>query len=150
MRGRRRELERVARRIRGSAEWGVRIARDPAPAGGSGASAEPARSGTAFLTAKKRARDEAFDRSRQAVEAAEHALVTLAKLAKEVRRQPAPEGAAAPPLLDAAFLVASSRTTRFKKAAKREAELCRNAGANLILSGPWPAYNFIQAEGPST
>ena len=51
-----------------------------------------------------------------------------------------------PPLLDAAFLVPAARRTRFTNAARREAEACARAGAQLTISGPWPAYNFIQPD----
>jgi hypothetical protein len=56
-----------------------------------------------------------------------------------------PAGATSPPLLDAALLVPSGRKLRFKAAVNREARRCREAGADLMLTGPWPAYNFIQS-----
>ena len=34
---------------------------------------------------------------------------------------------------------------RFKAEAKRQAALCASAGADMTLTGPWPAYNFIGA-----
>ena len=146
MRRRRPQLESVAKRIRGAEEWGVRIARrsDGASAPAASGSSDSAASGTAFLTAKRRARDEAHARIAAALEAAEHAFVVLRRFARETRRQDAPAGAATPPLLDAALLVPSSRKMRFKAAANREARRCREAGADLMLTGPWPAYNFIQ------
>lgn len=153
MRRRRPQLESVAKRIRGAEEWGVRIARrsSEAPAAGAAsgpfdaAQRRPATSGTAFLAAKRRARDEAHARAAAAKEAAEHAFVVLGRFAREARRQEAPDGATAPPLLDAALLVPSSRKLRFKAAVNREARRCREAGADLMLTGPWPAYNFIQS-----
>jgi hypothetical protein len=27
---------------------------------------------------------------------------------------------------------------------KRAARICRDADASLVLTGPWPAYNFVQ------
>jgi len=41
--------------------------------------------------------------------------------------------------------VPSGRKLRFKAAVNREARRCRDAGADLTLTGPWPAYNFIQS-----
>ena len=35
---------------------------------------------------------------------------------------------------------------RFKAEAKRQAALCASAGADMTLTGPWPAYNFIASE----
>jgi hypothetical protein len=152
MRRRRPQLERVAKRIRGAEEWGVRISRRSAESSTARASGRfdaaqgnPVASGTAFLAAKRRARDEAHARAAAASEAAEHAFVVLGRFARETRRQEAPAGAAAPPLLDAAFLVPSGRKLRFKAAVNREARRCREADAELLLTGPWPAYNFIES-----
>lgn len=146
MHARRLPLGRVIKRIRGADEWGVRIARNTAFAGGEAVPVGPASSGAAFLAAKKRARDQARAQSVGAAQAAERSLEALARLAKGTRRQPPPEGAAAPPLVDAALLVPASRKETFKLAARREAERCRTAGADLTLTGPWPAYNFVQLE----
>ena len=145
----RKRLDSVAKRIHGSEEWGIRIARRSAPAVPRKPPAQRVSTGAAFLAAKKQARDEARQESAAATEAAEHALVALARLAKDTRRQGAPEGAVTPPLLDVAFLVPSSRRAQFKAAANREAERCRRGGADLTLTGPWPVYNFVQAEGES-
>jgi hypothetical protein len=145
---RRQHLEGVAKRIHGSEEWGVRIVRSRTPP--SKARLTPIRerpgAGAAFLAAKKHARDAAREQSKAAIGAAEHALVTLGRLAKHARRHVPPDGATTPPLVDAAFLVPTTRRTRFKQAANREAERCVRAGAELTLTGPWPAYNFVQAE----
>jgi hypothetical protein len=152
MRRRRPQLERVAKRIGGAEEWGVRISRrsaesSTARASGSFGAAQGhvVTPGTAFLAAKRRARDEAHARAAAASEAAEHAFLVLGRFARDTRRQEAPAGATAPPLLDAAFLVPSGRKLRFKAAVTREARRCREAGADLLLTGPWPAYNFIQS-----
>lgn len=145
MRRRRPQLESVARRIRGTEEWGVRIARQSGSSSTSSPVSRPARSGTAFLAAKRRARDEAQARAAASIEAAEHAFVVLGRFARETKRQEPPAGATSPPLLDAALLVPSSRKLRFKAAVNREARRCREAGADLTLTGPWPAYNFIQS-----
>jgi gas vesicle protein GvpL/GvpF len=145
MRRRRPQLESVAKRVRGAEEWGVRIMRTQDGSPAARGAAQPAASGTAFLAAKRRARDEAQARATAAVEAAEHAFVVLGRFARQTKRQPPPSGAPAPPLLDAALLVPSGRKLRFKAAVNREARRCRDAGADLTLTGPWPAYNFIQS-----
>jgi Gas vesicle synthesis protein GvpL/GvpF len=141
------EIAAILRRIRGCAEWGVRVTRRP-PATGRATPkrrAEPA-SGTAFLIGKKRARDEAQEGARKAAEAAEATYLTLSKIARSSYRRAAPEGATTPPLVDAAFLVAVSAQARFRTAVRRHASICRTAGADITLTGPWPAYNFVQAE----
>jgi hypothetical protein len=118
MRARRRELEPVIKRIAGSDEWGVRVMRTSAGAPADRrAAASP--SGAAFLAAKRQVRD---DR----------------------RRDDVPPGAATPPLLDATFLVPAARRTRFKAVARKAAAMCVEAGASMTLTGPWPAYHFVQ------
>jgi gas vesicle protein GvpL/GvpF len=134
-------------RIRGAREWGVRVMR-----------AQPARqpprrrasiqSGAAFLAAKKQARDGARLDVATARSAADRAFETLSKIARDARRRDdVPDAAMTPPLLDAAFLVASARTTAFRAAVRRASADCRRAGAALTLTGPWPAYNFIGPPG---
>jgi len=151
LRGRRRDLGAILRRVRGCHEWGVRVTRV--------ASAPPPRrevaatsSGTAFLTAKKRVRDEARDHLVKSSDAAESAFASLSAHARAAVRREPPSGAATPPLVDAAFLVKASSRARFRAAATRAAAVCRDAGAALSVSGPWPPYNFISgsdARGPA-
>ena len=131
----------VLARIRGCNEWGIRVVRQPAPSRGA---VRNASSGTAFLAAKKRERDDARAGLVKAAAAAENAFESLAKLAREARRRAAPETASTPPLVDAAFLVSTTRRARFRTTARRLAKSCREAGADLILTGPWPAYNFVE------
>ncbi len=145
---RRKEIGAILRRIRGCAEWAVRITREPAKAKRSASprAVVAPTSGTAFLVAKKRAREEAQLGARKAAEAAEAAYSSLSKLARSTRRRQAPEGATTPPLVDAAFLVATSAHGRFRAAVRRQALMCRKAGAAITLTGPWPAYNFVHGE----
>ena len=71
-------------------------------------------------------------------------------LARDVRRRSdIPDGASTPPLLEAAFLVPASSALAFKAAAKRLAARGAAAGTELTLTGPWPAYNFVQPEAAS-
>jgi hypothetical protein len=140
---RRSEVAAVLKKIRGCREWGVRVTRSdggrpPRPAVGARAS------GTAFLAAKKQARDQARARIERAAEAAETAYDSLARLARDAHRREAPANATTPPLVDAAFLVTETRQARFKAAVKRAARICRDADASLVVTGPWPAYNFVQ------
>jgi hypothetical protein len=138
------EIAAVLKRIRGCREWGVRVTRSVAPPSAKPRTA-PAASGTAFLTARKQARDAAREGQRRAAEAAEVTFASLARLARDAHRREPPEGATTPPLVDAAFLVSDGRQARFKAAVRRAARLCRGADAALVLTGPWPAYNFVQA-----
>ena len=142
MDGRRREIEAVVKRIAGCEEWGVRVIRGPhrvAPPRGVAPS-----SGTAFLTERKQARDNARAAADKAAGAAETVFAELAPHAKDARRRNDSPAGAVPPLLDAAFLVPNARRARFRVAAKRMARTCADAGAEMTLSGPWPAYNFAE------
>jgi hypothetical protein len=141
MQARRAELSAVLKRIKGCEEWGVRITRTPIAI----TPAMEVPSGAAFLSAKKRARDTARDAVRRAAEAANDAYEMLAPHARAARRrEDVPDAAPTPPLLEATFLVPASRKARFRALARRAAGACRLAGAELTLTGPWPAYNFVQ------
>lgn len=141
-------IERAMRHIAGSEEWGIRIARKPvaaptAPA----ATAGRAASGAAFLTARKEARDAAMHLRAAAIDAADRAFDRLSGHARDARRRErGQEPGANPPVLEAAFLVPATARARFKAEARRQAAACAAAGAELTVTGPWPAYNFVAAE----
>jgi hypothetical protein len=147
MRSRRRQLWAVVRRIRDCQEWGVRVTRSvqrpqrPARTG-------TIRSGAAFLAAKRQARDAAHAQSATLIAAAEGVLSTLGRVARKSKRRLPPDSATTPPVLEAAFLVPRNRNVRFKAAARQAASRCRAAGGDLALTGPWPAYNFVDDGEP--
>jgi hypothetical protein len=145
LRARRKEIASVLSRIRGCVEWGVRISRRPPTAKSRPKIAPIRQSGAAFLAAKKRLRDEVRADAVRAVDAAEGAYQVLDKIAKASERRQAPEGATSPPLVDVAFLVPTRLRARFRAAVTKQAAACRKAGAELTLTGPWPAYNFVQS-----
>ena len=139
-------IERAMRHIAGCEEWGVRITRRPGAVAPAGGAARPA-SGAAFLAAKKHARDSAANTRAASLAAAETAFGRLSRLAKDAYRRPRrQEPGSNPPILEAAFLVTARARARFKAEAARQAALCAPAGADLSLTGPWPAYNFIEPE----
>jgi hypothetical protein len=149
MRSRRRELLAVIKRIRGCQEWGVRLthgADEPKRA----VPPTRARSGAEFLAAKKQVRDAARDRARRLRAEAEGVLFKLRRLARQAKRRLPPESAAPPPILEADFLVPRSAAVQFQAAARQAAARCRAAGGDLVLTGPWPAYNFIDEGEPRT
>jgi hypothetical protein len=141
-----RTIDRVMRHVSGAEEWGVRVVRAES---GEPAAATPVRpaSGTAFLAARKLARDSRRSVQQQTAEAVAEAYVALAKIAKDaVRRDdPAPAGAT-PPLLDAAFLVPARERRKFDATARRHAVSCAKASAQLTLTGPWPPYHFVRLD----
>lgn len=139
-------IERAMKHIAGSEEWGVRIARRPVAAPAAGPAVRPS-SGAAFLTARKEARDATAHLRRASSAAAEEAFDRLGRHARDARRREwRQEPGTNPPILEAAFLVTAGARARFKAEARRQAALCASAGAELILTGPWPAYNFVASE----
>lgn len=145
-RSRLRDIDDVVGRIAGCEEWGVRITYQ-ATASPCPPERQTKSSGTAFLKAKKAARDAAQGSLGKATERAESVYTTLAAIAREARRrQDTPVGATSPPLLDAAFLVPSGSRSRFKATVKKLAVAASADGTQMTLTGPWPSYNFIQPE----
>jgi gas vesicle protein GvpL/GvpF len=142
-------VQRAMRRIAGAEEWGIRVFRRlEAPASGT-SQARPV-SGAEFLRARKQARDAAATARTAAADAAERAFLTLRRCARDARvREAGREAGSNPPVLDAAFLVPTTARARFKREARRQAAALVRAGADLVLTGPWPAYNFVATEEPS-
>ena len=141
---RRAAIDAILAHIGGCEEWGVRVSRNAAAPARARQTAAAPRTGTAFLAARKKARDAARDASQQAARAAAHVYEELFPMARDARRrEDAPPGAV-PPLLDAAFLIPSDARSKFRLAARRAAKACTAAGAEMLLTGPWPAYNFVQ------
>jgi hypothetical protein len=140
MRGRSGELKRVFRRLEGCEEWGVRVLRGQTPA--TKTTATPS-SGTEFLAARKRSRDDARAATAAAATAADAVYQSLAELSAEHRRRTAEAPGAVAPLLDAAFLVPTRQRARFQSAAKKVAKDVSASGAQMTLTGPWPPYNFV-------
>ena len=148
LRRRRRELDSAIRRIAGCEEWGVRVFASPSGApertGSASAPASRPTSGTAFLAARKAARDAEKEGRARALAAADGVFESLAGFARAAKQRPrSSEPGTNPPLLDGAFLVPASSRAGFKRAARRQAAVCAAAGARLTLTGPWPAYNFV-------
>lgn len=139
---RRTSLDRVMKRIAGCEEWGIRITRQLPVA----KPVAPGRttSGTAFLSARKAARDAVAHARSEAAAAAGDSFTRLSRIARDAtQREKRAEPGTNPPILEAAFLVPVKARARFKAEAARCAKLCAKAGAELTLTGPWPAYNFI-------
>jgi hypothetical protein len=140
-------IERAMKRIAGCEEWGLRVTRLPgAPAAARGAADRPA-TGAAFLAARKHARDATTVARAAAIAAADEAFARLGRHAREARRRERrQEPGTNPPVLEAAFLVNSTARARFRAAARRQAAACAAVGAEMTVTGPWPAYNFVASE----
>jgi hypothetical protein len=145
----RREIERAMRRIAGCQEWGIRVTRRPAAAiaAAAGNGGRP-RSGAAFLAARKEARNATSIARAAAAERADEAFTRLRRCAKDSRRRARrSEPGSNPPILEAAFLVPAGKLVAFKAEARRQAASLADSGADMMLTGPWPAYNFVDAAG---
>ena len=145
VRARRRAIDRVMKRIAGCEEWGIRVTRRPgAAAAGTPEPPRGAASGAAFLAARKAARDATANARAAAIAAAEAAFHAMARHARDARaRDRRPEPGTNPPVLEAAFLIPVTKRAALKAEARRHAAACERAGADLALTGPWPAYNFV-------
>jgi hypothetical protein len=143
----RRQLDRTIQRVAGGREWGVRIRAVPEPV-----AVRPVRpikkveTGASYLAAKKQARDTTRERAERGRARVERAFTTLTALAVDVRRHPPPPGGAQSTrlLMDAAFLVRNPVAERFRTATRQLARDLRGEGYGVEVTGPWPAYNFIE------
>ena len=141
---RRASIERIMKRIGGCEEWGIRVTRRPTAAALATDAGSAARSGTAFLAARKAARDASANARTAVTAAAESAYHALEQHARDATaRDRRAEPGTNPPVLEAAFLVAVSARGKFKAEARRQAAACDTAGGHLALTGPWPPYNFV-------
>jgi hypothetical protein len=150
VRGDRRRVDAVVKRVANHVEWGIRVTHlrpGAKPAGLRRASPpKAARTGAGYLSQKKAQRD-------ATVELAEHARETVAELydrlaarSKLAKRRTAGELPAhgGPLLLDGAFLVPRSRATGFRALMTREARRLGRFGYQVTMSGPWPPYTFVK------
>ena len=136
------ELTDALARLSGCVELGVKVflrgtaQRDEA---------EPA-SGRDYLLRKQRARDTAAAAQGAALDAVcalHDRLLALADDARVNRPQP-PElsGRSEPMLLNAAYLVRTEHQPEFTAAGDDGGD----AGLEVVVTGPWPAYNFVERE----
>lgn len=147
------EIDEIVARVAGCVELGVRVHFDDDAARravrertveGEGGEL----SGTDFLRRKKAARDVAAELVSRASSEAAEAFAELAAHAAESQRHAAPAaGRPSPLLLDVAFLVRAGQIDAFEAAVDRAAERLAPHHGNVVLSGPWPPYNFVDAGG---
>jgi len=139
---RRTGIDRVIRHIAGCEEWGIRVTRS-----GLVEPTETSRppTGAAYLQARKAVRDAAANARGAALGAAKIAFDRLARLSKDARPPShRPEPGTNPPIFEAVFLIRTTARARFKAETRRQGRLLAKAGADLTLTGPWPAYNFVR------
>jgi hypothetical protein len=155
------EIDAVLKRIEGRLEFGLRLMfdeqslRDAIDARARGGAASAGRAprggivtlqeGSAYLARKRDLLDVQRVQLREARAAADRLFAALTRDAADARRRAATEQAAPGSrlLLDAAFLVSSSRARSFRAAVSRRAREIGTTGVVVSLTGPWPPYNFI-------
>jgi hypothetical protein len=149
----RRRIDAILRRVAGSVEWGVRLtwdeeaaraAVDRAHAPRAGASR---RSGSAYLTRKRDLLDVTRMQLAKARTEAAAFHGSLQRHSRDAVRRTATEQAAPGSrlLLDAAYLVPSTRAAAFRAAVRQRARTLAPRGIGALLTGPWPPYNFTSS-----
>jgi len=136
------ELRDTIERLRGRVELGVKAflrerVQDDEP---------PPASGRDYLLQKQRARAAASDAEGDAIESVRGLHARLAALADDARANPPqhPElsGRRERMLLNGAYLVAAEQQAAFAQAVDEHSD----DRLELVLTGPWPPYNFVDEE----
>ena len=136
------QLERIRARIQGCAEWGLRVRVDPTKLRAKAAKAEVL-SGADFLKRKQTQRDAARLQVAGAQEAAEALYEALASTGAQALKRRVIEGGT-PLLLDVAALVPNANAKAFRARVQKLARAHAKSGLDVDLTGPWPAYHFIE------
>lgn len=136
------DVDAVVRNIAGCVELGVRAQARPVPAARDDGP-RPS-SGAEFLRRKKERRDAVHTAAARGREAADEAFTRLATLAKAHKKKPVPAEAQRT-FLDGVLLVPASERERVEREVQALDEELRARGVELALTGPWPAYHFLEA-----
>ena len=144
----RERLQTILQRVAHHDEWGIRVVldRERAVAPRTPPRRDGGRSGARYLAGKKAIRDATASLAARSREVVSDLYEGLAKQSSLARRRGARELPleGGPLLLDAAFLVDRSRSRRFRSALSREARRLSGHGYRVTLTGPWPAYSFLE------
>jgi gas vesicle protein GvpL/GvpF len=140
-------LERLA----GAVELGVKAFLDPAAFERSHAEEpddEPAQGGRAYLLRKQRDRRLSEARASFAASCARDSHERLAAAAEDGRANPLrrPALSDGEMILNAAYLVRTGRDASFAAAVDDLRSTYEREGVRFEVTGPWPPYNFVDAE----
>jgi hypothetical protein len=111
--------------------------------------ADPPAPGREFLLRKQRTRDAGRDLGGRARDLAEEIVRTFAPVAERIVRRELPPEAGGQVFLDAVLLVAEERRPALEEVLQASGERAREAGCELVVSGPWPAYHFVSSRAAS-
>jgi hypothetical protein len=93
---------------------------------------------------KKKEQDAAREIFAHARDRADSLFAILGKRSDDSRRRPPPPGEAGKRvLLDAAFLLPRGKAKTFQTAVRTEARKLAEHGYEVVITGPWPPYNFV-------
>ena len=147
VRARRARIASLVRRVANHQEWGIRVVLDRTLAAALSKKkvATRSNSGISYLRQKKAQRDAATQLASRARDTVADLFDRLAARAGDAKRRAASElpVQGGPLLLDAAFLVARSRSGQFRALVGRQSKALASHGYQILLSGPWPPYTFI-------
>lgn len=132
----------VVARVAGAEEWGVRVAMR-APTLRVAAPVVEAATGAGYLRGKKAQYQSAAQRQARVQSLASDLFASLSSLSSAARERAA-EASQGSLVLDAAFLVPRSGGARLKAAAARFAQALKPEGGDVVVTGPWPPYSFVQ------
>jgi len=150
-RAQRARLRRLADRVSGQCELGVRILFDEASAAKAAdleatrdAKARGRTGGTSFLVRKQALRNAGTVAAAEARARAEDVFEQLSRLASDATRRTPEVGdpTAGRLVLDAAFLVPAGKVSAFRTAVKRAVKPLPDCD-EVTLTGPWPPYSFV-------
>lgn len=149
VRARAREIQTLCDALEGKQEWGLRLLIDAAAA--AQAVREQARdeaasavsAGQAFMLRKQRERKASQGLREELAGRADALFDELSDLSADARRRALMRGEGTL-LLDASFLVSVDLEPDFQTALQAGRAPLEAVGVQVRLSGPWPAYNFIE------
>ena len=152
-------IDRMMRRLDHQLEWGLRLTFDESAVREStearyksSRTGREGVSGTIYLARKRDLLDVTRTQLVRAKAQADQLYRTMRREATDARRRTAMEKAAPGSrlLLDAAFLVPRRRARAFRAALKVNARSLDTSGVTVSLTGPWPAYNFVQSSAKAS
>ena len=150
-----RQLVETLERLRGTVELGVKGFLDPSRFGASRREQqhEQVEGGRAYLRRKQLERRLADERDSFKAALAQESHDRLVDSAEAGRanplQQPEVSGRADEMFLNAAYLVRAERTEAFRTVLSELDASYGPEGVEYELTGPWPPYNFVDAEGSS-
>jgi hypothetical protein len=130
----RQEYETLLSRLQGMTEMAIRVL-SPAPP--RLAPESPSSPGAAYLASLRNRYDSGDSLAPEEAQLADQTAALLTGCYAEQRREVSPAGRRR--LVSLYFLTPKTGVERFRNAARK---ICPPGGAKLLLSGPWPPYNF--------